>query len=53
MAHECFGYDRTLAVLPLPDDPQAGHALCSVVVTAGAADAAALMAQSPEAFAAQ
>ncbi|MFO1232843.1 MAG: FAD-dependent oxidoreductase [Paenacidovorax caeni] len=48
-----FGYDRTLAVLPLPDDPQAGHALCSVVVTAGAADAAALMAQSPEAFAAQ
>ena len=53
VAHECFGYDRTLAVLPLPDDPQAGHALCSVVVTAGAADAAALMAQSPEAFAGQ
>ena len=53
VAHECFGYDRTLAVLPLPDDPQAGHALCSVVVTAGAADAAALMAHSPEAFAAQ
>ncbi len=53
VAHECFGYDRTLAVLPLPNDPQAGHALCSVVVTAGAADTAALMAQSPEAFAAQ
>jgi len=53
VAHECFGYDRTLAVLPLPDDPQEGHALCSVVVTAGAADAAALMAQSPEAFASQ
>lgn len=53
VAHECFGYDRTLAVLPLPDDPQAGHSLCSVVVTASAADAAALMAQSPEAFAAQ
>ncbi len=53
VAHECFGYDRTLAVLPLPDDPQTGQALCSVVVTAGAADAAALMAQSPEAFAAQ
>ena len=53
VAHECFGYDRTLAVLPLPDDPQAGHALCSVVVTASAADAAALLAQSPEAFAAQ
>ncbi|PVY91211.1 ubiquinone biosynthesis UbiH/UbiF/VisC/COQ6 family hydroxylase [Acidovorax sp. 99] len=53
VAHECFGYDRTLAVLPLPDDPQTGQALCSVVVTAGAADAAALMAQSPEAFATQ
>ena len=53
VAHECFGYDRTLAVLPLPDDPQEGHALCSVVVTAGAADAAALMAQTPEAFTAQ
>ena len=51
-AHECFGYERTLAVLPLPED-DAGHPLCSVVVTAGAADAAALMAQSPEAFAAQ
>lgn len=53
VAHECFGYDRTLAVLPLPDDPQEGHALCSVVVTAGAADAAALIAKGPEAFAAQ
>jgi ubiquinone biosynthesis UbiH/UbiF/VisC/COQ6 family hydroxylase len=53
VAHECFGYERTLAVLPLPDDTQDGHALCSVVVTAAAADAAALMAQSPEAFAAQ
>ncbi|MDD2175988.1 5-demethoxyubiquinol-8 5-hydroxylase UbiM [Acidovorax sp. D2M1] len=53
VAHECFGYDRTLAVLPLPNDPQDGHPLCSVVVTAGAADAAALMAKNPEAFAAQ
>ena len=53
VAHECFGYDRTLAVLPLPDDPEGGHPLCSVVVTAAAADAAALMALSPEAFAAQ
>jgi ubiquinone biosynthesis UbiH/UbiF/VisC/COQ6 family hydroxylase len=53
VAHECFGYERTLAVLPLPDGADAGHALCSVVVTAAAADAAALMAQSPEAFAAQ
>ena len=53
VTHECFGYDRTLAVLPLPDDPQTGQALCSVVVTARAADAAALMAQGPQAFAAQ
>jgi len=53
VAHECFGYERTLAVLPLPDDPEHGHALCSVVVTAGAADAAALMALDPAAFAAQ
>ncbi len=65
VAHECFGYERTLAVLPLPntadgtdsayvaDAPQGGHPLCSVVVTASAADAAALMALSPEAFAAQ
>ena len=52
VAHECFGYERTLAVLPLPDAPD-GHPLCSVVVTAGTADAAALMALSPEAFAAQ
>jgi ubiquinone biosynthesis UbiH/UbiF/VisC/COQ6 family hydroxylase len=53
VAHECFGYERTLAVLPLPDDPEHGHALCSVVVTAGAADAAAMMALDPAAFAAQ
>jgi ubiquinone biosynthesis UbiH/UbiF/VisC/COQ6 family hydroxylase len=52
VAHECFGYERTLAVLPLPHDPQEGHALCSVVVTAGTADAGALMAQNPQAFAA-
>jgi len=52
VAHECFGYERTLAVLPLPNDPQEGHSLCSVVVTAGTADAGALMAQSPQAFAA-
>lgn len=53
IAHECFGHARTLAVLPLPDDANSGHPLCSVVVTASTADATALMAQSPEAFAAQ
>ena len=51
VAHECFGYERTLAVLPLPGDA-AGH-LCSVVVTAGSADAAALLALPGEAFAAE
>lgn len=51
-AHECFGYARTLAVLPLPDDPVDGQHLSSVVVTAGAADAAQLMDQDPAAFAA-
>lgn len=52
VAHECFGYERTLAVLPLPDAPE-GHPLCSVVVTAGSADAAALMALGAHDFAAQ
>ncbi|MGD9774362.1 5-demethoxyubiquinol-8 5-hydroxylase UbiM [Diaphorobacter sp.] len=55
-AHECFGYDRTLAILPLPGDPE-GHAtlphLCSAVVTADSADAAALLALSPEDFTAR
>jgi ubiquinone biosynthesis UbiH/UbiF/VisC/COQ6 family hydroxylase len=52
-AHECFGYERTLAILPLPDDPGDGGPLCSVVVTAGSADAAALLALAPEDFAAR
>lgn len=52
IAHECFGYERTLAVLPLPDDAM-GHAQCSVVVTARAADAARLMALEPGAFTAE
>jgi len=52
VAHECFGYERTLAVLPLPPDAD-GTPLCSVVVTAGTADAAALMALPAQAFAAQ
>ena len=52
VAHECFGYERTLAVLPLPDTAD-GHPQCSAVVTTSAADAAALMALSPRDFAAQ
>lgn len=38
VAHECFGYERTLAVLPLSGDAS------SVVLTADASAAAALMA---------
>lgn len=53
VAHECFGYERTLAVLPLPPDPADGAPLCSAVVTAGTAEAQALMALPPEAFAAR
>ncbi len=59
-AHECFGYERTLAVLPLPDaaagatdDTTEGHAQCSVVVTAKADDAARMLTLEPSAFAAE
>ena len=52
VAHECFGYERTLAVLPLPDDPLDGAHQCSAVVTTTADDAQALMALPPEVFAA-
>ncbi|MCZ8093974.1 MAG: 5-demethoxyubiquinol-8 5-hydroxylase UbiM [Acidovorax sp.] len=59
-AHECFGYERTLAVLPLPDvaagttdSATEGHAQCSVVVTAKADDAARMLALEPSAFAAE
>ncbi|QNP47307.1 5-demethoxyubiquinol-8 5-hydroxylase UbiM [Diaphorobacter aerolatus] len=53
IAHECFGYERTLAILPLPNDPQTGAHLCSAVVTADSAEAHKLMSLSPEAFTAQ
>ncbi|WP_326538055.1 5-demethoxyubiquinol-8 5-hydroxylase UbiM [Pseudorhodoferax sp.] len=45
-AHECFGYARTLAVLPLVGD------VSSVVLTTDAADAGALMALPEADFAA-
>ncbi len=44
-AYECFHYDRTLAILPMP-----GH-LSSVVVTLPNAGAAAVLEMAPEAFA--
>ena len=53
IAHECFGYERTLAVLPLQDDPLTGAHLCSAVVTADSAEALELMSLSPEAFTAK
>ncbi len=53
IAHECFGYERTLAVLPLPDDPDTGAHLCSAVVTADSAEAQELMSLPPEAFTAR
>ncbi|QIL82628.1 5-demethoxyubiquinol-8 5-hydroxylase UbiM [Diaphorobacter sp. HDW4A] len=53
IAHECFGYERTLAVLPLQDDPATGNHLCSAVVTADSADAQALMNLPAEAFTAK
>ena len=52
IAHECFGYERTLAILPLPDDPDSGAPTCSAVVTARSEQVQALLALSPEDFAA-
>ncbi|GAB2742165.1 5-demethoxyubiquinol-8 5-hydroxylase UbiM [Melaminivora jejuensis] len=52
VAHECFDYDRTLAILPLPDDVADGAPLCSAVITADSAQAQALLALAPEDFAA-
>lgn len=52
IAHECFGYERTLAILPLPDDTDSGAPMCSAVVTARSEQVQALLALSPEDFAA-
>ena len=52
IAHECFGYERTLAILPLPDDPDSGAPMCSAVVTARSEQVQALLALSPDDFAA-
>jgi len=51
-AHECFGYERTLAVLPLPDDPHDGTPLCSAVVTADTPQAQRLLALPAQEFSA-
>lgn len=52
-AHECFGWERTLAILPLNDEPDTGRHLCSAVVTTDSAEGQRLMAASDEEFAAQ
>ena len=52
-AHECFGHERTLAILPLPDDGDTGQHQCSVVVTTSADDATRLMAEDATRFTAQ
>lgn len=52
IAHECFGYERTLAILPLPDDWVDGQPQCSAVITASAEQAQALMELSEEDFSA-
>lgn len=51
-AHECFGYDRTLAILPVQPDPDTGELQCSAVITTDSADAQRLMQLTPEDFAA-
>lgn len=51
IAHECFGYERTLAILPLPNDPETGSPMCSAVVTVSSEQAPELLALSPEAYA--
>jgi ubiquinone biosynthesis UbiH/UbiF/VisC/COQ6 family hydroxylase len=53
VAHECFGYERTLAILPLPADLVDGAPMCSAVITADTADAQALLALPPEDYAAR
>ena len=45
VAHECFGYEQTLAILPLPGDLVDGAPMCSAVVTTGAAHAQELASQ--------
>lgn len=52
-AHECFGWERTLAILPLNDEPDTGRHLCSAVVTTDSAEANRLMALPDAEFAQQ
>nr|WP_245587239.1 5-demethoxyubiquinol-8 5-hydroxylase UbiM [Comamonas composti] len=52
VAHECFGYERTLAILPVQPDLATGELLCSAVITTDSADAQQLLELAPEEFAA-
>ncbi|OJU92898.1 MAG: ubiquinone biosynthesis protein UbiH [Burkholderiales bacterium 66-5] len=53
VTHECFDHHSTLAILPLPPDPENGSALVSAVVTVDGAQAQALLALPPEDYAAR
>lgn len=53
IAHECFDHHSTLAVLPLPDDPESSARQVSAVVTVDGAQAQALLALAPEDYAAR
>lgn len=53
VAHECFGYEQTLAILPLPPDLIDGSPQCSAVITTGAAQAQELLGLPPEDYAAR
>lgn len=53
IAHECFGYQRTLAILPLLPQPEMeeGLHLCSVVITSDNADIEHLASLDEDSFA--
>lgn len=53
VTHECFDHHSTLAILPLPSDPEDGAPLISAVVTVDGAQAQALLALPPEDYAAR
>ena len=53
ITHECFSEGSTLAILPLPPDPQDGSRQISAVVTVDGAQAQALLALPPEDYAAR
>jgi len=53
VTHECFDHDSTLAILPLPPDPESGSHQVSAVVTVDGAQAQQLLALTPADYAAR